>query len=113
VPGPLIVVLRQISIPILMIISILVLKRKYRVRHYIGAVIILGGIILALWPQLSHIKDAGPVWAILLIIGSSFTLSVATLYMEHSLQNYVRKYCFMTDSSGTGDLCYVDLDQSF
>jgi drug/metabolite transporter (DMT)-like permease len=53
-PGPLLVLLPQAAIPISMILSGYLLGQKYRAFQYVGAVIVLSGIVVVLEPMISH-----------------------------------------------------------
>ena len=86
-----------------MIVSIVLLKIRYSIQHYIGAFFILLGIIVSLIPQfrydlsiqiLIHLRtlhDDGTAWAIFLIALAAVSLGSATLYMEHNIKEKVKK----------------------
>ena len=57
-PGTLLVLIPQIAIPLSMTAGSLVLREKYTVRQYIGAAVVLCGILVVLYPILSHQRDA-------------------------------------------------------
>jgi len=88
VPGTLVVILKQSSIPISIIISAIFLKKRFCVQHYVGSLIILGGIILSLSPDFKNLNQSGPFWAIILILTGSFTISIAAIYMEYGLKRF-------------------------
>ena len=49
--GSLIILLTQAAIPISMVISKAFLKAKYNFNHYVGAVIVICGLLTVLIPQ--------------------------------------------------------------
>lgn len=53
-PGPLLILLPQAAIPISMILSGYLLGQKYRAFQYVGAMIVLFGILVVLEPMISH-----------------------------------------------------------
>jgi len=57
-PGTLLVLIPQVAIPLSMAAGSLVLREKYTVRQYIGAAVVFGGILVVLFPILSHQRDA-------------------------------------------------------
>jgi drug/metabolite transporter (DMT)-like permease len=56
-PGPLMVLLMQATIPISMIMSRLILGEKYRPRQYLGALIVMVGIFVVLEPVMTQRRD--------------------------------------------------------
>lgn len=57
-PGTLLVLLPQVAIPLSMAAGSLVLREKYTVRQYAGAVVVFCGILVVLYPILSHQIEA-------------------------------------------------------
>jgi uncharacterized membrane protein len=57
-PGTLLVLIPQIAIPLSMAAGSLVLREKYTVRQYIGAAVVFCGILVVMYPILSHQRDA-------------------------------------------------------
>jgi len=57
-PGTLLVLIPQVAIPLSMVAGSLVLHEKYTVRQYIGATVVFCGILVVLFPILSHQRDA-------------------------------------------------------
>jgi hypothetical protein len=57
-PGTLLVLIPQVAIPLSMAAGSLVLREKYTVRQYIGAAVVFCGILVVLYPILSHQRDA-------------------------------------------------------
>lgn len=53
-PGPLLILLPQAAIPISMVLSGYLLGQKYRPFQYVGAVIVLLGILVVLEPMVTH-----------------------------------------------------------
>ena len=57
-PGTLLVLIPQVAIPLSMAAGSLVLREKYTIRQYIGAAVVCFGILVVLYPILSHQRDA-------------------------------------------------------
>lgn len=57
-PGPLLVLLPQAAIPISMIFSKHILGARYRALQYVGALVVLVGIVVVLEPEISHRNTA-------------------------------------------------------
>jgi len=54
--GTLVILLQQAAIPISMVITKIILKPKYKISQYIGAVIVVGGLLTVLLPDLLEKK---------------------------------------------------------
>jgi len=90
--GALIILLTQSAIPISMIISKLLLKIKYEIQHYIGALVVMAGIVVVLVPlflekntgdqQESGVKVA--IWLIVMIL-SCILMILSSVYKEKAL----------------------------
>jgi drug/metabolite transporter (DMT)-like permease len=88
VPGPVVVLLQQLVVPVTLVLSIIFLKTRYKLWHYLGAAFILTGIFIVLWPKLEDADFTdNAIWAMLLLIVSSIPMSSAIVYMEHALKN--------------------------
>lgn len=81
-PGPLIILMLQAAIPISMIISKLILKAQYTKFQYAGAIIVAGGILVVLGPQLSGGGDI--LWCIVLML-SCVPMTLSSVYKEQAL----------------------------
>eukprot|EP01038_Epipyxis_sp_PR26KG_P015628 gene15628-21124_t len=81
-PGPLIILLLQAAIPVSMVISKYLLKAKYNIYQYFGAVIVAAGIIIVLSPSLSN--GGSIIWAIVLIL-STIPMALSSVYKEIAL----------------------------
>jgi len=57
-PGTLLVLLPQVAIPLSMAVGSLILGEKYTCRQYAGAAVVFCGILVVLYPILSHEKEA-------------------------------------------------------
>lgn len=57
-PGTLLVLIPQVAIPLSMIAGSFILHERYTVRQYIGATVVFVGILVVLFPILSHQRDA-------------------------------------------------------
>ena len=57
-PGTLLVLIPQVAIPLSMAAGTVILGEKYTVRQYIGAAVVFCGILVVLYPILSHQRDA-------------------------------------------------------
>ena len=87
--GALIVLLLQAAIPMSMLITKIFLKTSYRVSQYVGAVVVIGGLLIALLPQLlsgGSGTDATTtaIWAAVLV-GSCIPMCLSSVYKEFAL----------------------------
>lgn len=57
-PGTLLVLIPQVAIPLSMAAGSLLLREKYTFRQYVGAFVVFCGILVVLYPILSHQRDA-------------------------------------------------------
>lgn len=57
-PGTLLVLIPQVAIPLSMAAGSLILREKYTIRQYAGAVVVFCGILVVLYPILTHQRDA-------------------------------------------------------
>jgi CRT-like, chloroquine-resistance transporter-like len=57
-PGTLLVLIPQAAIPLSMLGSAIVLRERYSVHQYVGAVVVLTGILLVLFPVFTHQREA-------------------------------------------------------
>jgi len=90
--GSLIVLLYQSAIPISMVISKIILKAKYGIHHYVGAVIVICGLIVVLVPSfvdpqknsqnVSQVTIA--IWSTALIT-SCIPMTLSSVYKEKAL----------------------------
>lgn len=93
-PGTLLVLLSQSAIPISMVISLLLLKTKYKVPQYLGALVVAGGIVVVLVPRLLYpdSDDSGPtqstsqilLWSIVMMV-SCAPMTLSSVYKEKAL----------------------------
>jgi drug/metabolite transporter (DMT)-like permease len=88
-PGSIVIILQQTVVPFTMFFSLLFLRRRYRVWHYVGATLILTGVIFSLWDRLYNLKFDAPFWSILFVLGATLLLSVAITYMDYTLHHRV------------------------
>eukprot|EP01137_Pigoraptor_chileana_P017424 Opistho-2@75475 len=98
--GPLVTLLQQSTVPVSLIMSVLILKKRYRWSHYLGAAVIIVGIILYLLPQLinpskddkENARDSNlPLYATLLF-ASSIPAVGGKIYQEISLKQEMNVY---------------------
>jgi len=90
--GPLIQLLMQAAIPISMLISKLILKAKYGIHHYVGASIVVAGLLIVMIPSFlpGHSDSVGTtqlmtaVWAGVLI-ASCIPMTLSSVYKEKAL----------------------------
>jgi len=80
--GPLLILLGQSAIPISMIISKYLLKAKYTGFQYIGALIVVGGIMVVLAPTLT---GTGSVLWSSMMVASALPTALSTVYKEIAL----------------------------
>ena len=91
IPGPVVSVLGKISIPMLMGGSMFYLNTRYRLTHFMGAIIILTGVLVNLIPFMMYDDDTSSVpsnhwfWAIL-VIASIIPSIMSSLYKERALK---------------------------
>lgn len=89
-PGSLLILLLQSAIPVSMVLSAIILKASYHKTQYAGAVVVCGGIILVLGPELfgsDDDDDSGSsiiIWSIVLI-GSCIPMCLSSVYKEIAL----------------------------
>jgi drug/metabolite transporter (DMT)-like permease len=86
-PGGLLILLQQSAIPISMAISRVLLKAKYKLYHYIGALIVFGGLVIVLLPMFLH-PDPGQknavLWVIVMLL-SCVPMTLSSVYKEKAL----------------------------
>lgn len=87
--GSLVVLLLQAAIPISMIASKIFLRAKYSIAQYVGATLVVGGLLVVLGPSLtgsgtSTGADPG-VWSAVLIL-SCIPMTLSSVYKELNLQ---------------------------
>ena len=90
---PLVILLQQTAIPISMLISKRLLKAKYVVWQYLGATIVMAGLVVVLVPSFAE-KGAGagavqaawvqPVWSLVMAL-SSVPMCLSSVYKEKKL----------------------------
>jgi len=84
--GPLQQVLLQALIPVTMIISFFVLKAQYKWNHLVGSVLIIGGVLFGVLPQVN--VNACQIFWILLYISSVIPRGVQNVAREKWLKEY-------------------------
>ena len=80
--GPLLILLGQSAIPVSMVISKYLLKAKYSGFQYIGALVVVGGILVVLAPT---ITGSGSVLWSAMMIASALPTALSTVYKEIAL----------------------------
>lgn len=80
--GPLLILLGQAAIPVSMMISKYLLKAKYSGFQYIGALVVVGGILVVLAPT---ITGSGSVLWSAMMIASALPTALSTVYKEIAL----------------------------
>ena len=84
--GALLILLMQSAIPVSMVVSKVWLKTQYKVFHYLGALVVIGGLVVVLLPKLLH-PAAGSnelVWCGVLV-GSCIPMALNAVYKEKAL----------------------------
>ena len=81
-PGPLIILLSQAAIPVSMVISYFLLKARYSIWQYVGALIVAGGIVVVLAPTISG--SGSVLWAVAMIL-STVPMALSSVYKEMAL----------------------------
>lgn len=93
--GALIILLTQAAIPISMVITKLFLKTKYKIHNYIGAFIVVCGLVVVLVPQLisgggdnphNESKTIIGVWCGVMIL-SCIPMTLSSVYKEKALND--------------------------
>jgi len=94
--GPLIILLYQSAIPISMVISKPLMKAKYQIQHYLGAAIVVGGLIVVLVPLFldpsqsssSEHESGGTIliWCAVLVF-SCIPMTLSSVYKEKNLND--------------------------
>lgn len=80
--GPLLILLGQAAIPVSMVISKYLLKAKYSGFQYVGAIVVVGGIMIVLAPT---INGSGSVLWASLMIASTVPMALSSVYKEIAL----------------------------
>lgn len=80
--GPLLILLGQAAIPVSMLISKYLLKAKYTGFQYVGALVVVGGIICVLSPTISG--QGSVLWACMMI-ASTVPMALSSVYKERAL----------------------------
>merc|ERR1712176_946122 len=87
-PGAMLPVLAQIVIPLSLVLSKLILKRKYQLHQLAGCVLVLAGVFLSMKPYLSSSLVSTHLGWYALMYGSSYLFpAIATILKEYILQN--------------------------
>eukprot|EP00605_Chrysophyceae_sp_TOSAG23-4_P001092 GSChrysophyteH1.ASY1.ANO1.1198.1 assembled CDS len=81
-PGPLLILLSQAAIPMSMAITRYLLKQKYTIFQYAGALVVGAGIVVVLAPTLSG--SGSVLWAFVMII-STIPMALSSVYKEIAL----------------------------
>ncbi len=86
--GALLVLLLQAAIPVSMVVSKVLLKTTYQSYHHVGALLVIGGLVVSLLPELEKHADGGAnnqlVWAGVLI-ASCIPMALGAVYKEMAL----------------------------
>ena len=91
-PGILQTLLGQVIIPVSIILSIVMLKRKYSWISYLGALIVIGGIVISFIPDFSHkIKDLRWYSCIIYTAGVVF-MALSFILKEKAFDNGASPY---------------------
>lgn len=81
-PGPVILLLQQAVVPATLIASYFALRKRYGWTHYVGCLLILGGMALSLVPHFAAIKHGAAGWAVALLLASCIPGTVAFIKVE-------------------------------
>jgi hypothetical protein len=89
IPGPVVSVLGKIGIPLLMGGSVLFLKTRYKITHFLGAAVIIVGVVVNLVPFITESGDDMKMnhwfWSVLILISAVPGVS-SSLYKEKYLK---------------------------
>lgn len=85
--GSLVILLQQAAIPISMMISYYLMKKRYMNSQYVGAVIVTIGLVVVLLPSFIHPTSSGsniPLWAGIMV-ASCIPMCLSSVYKEIAL----------------------------
>eukprot|EP01087_Luapelamoeba_hula_P005859 TRINITY_DN1590_c0_g1_i4.p1 TRINITY_DN1590_c0_g1~~TRINITY_DN1590_c0_g1_i4.p1 ORF type:complete len:386 (+),score=56.13 TRINITY_DN1590_c0_g1_i4:257-1414(+) len=83
VPGPVSVLISQLSVPTIIVVSFIFLRTRYKFWQYLGALIIMAGVVVTLWPYFSDLQNAGTVWALIILVSANLPMALALAVMEY------------------------------
>jgi len=83
---PLNIIINQGVIPITMIMSLIWLKIRYRIIHYLAALIIIGGIALDVFPDFNSTTSWATMFWIVLLFSANIPQSANNVYKEIALK---------------------------
>ncbi len=90
--GPMQVLLSQVAIPFSMLISRIMLGSTYRRRHFAGALLVCGGILVSVGGQFGDGKPVD-VFEGLWILGYALSWAPLTLFTVYSELLYKKERC--------------------
>eukprot|EP01130_Rhizamoeba_saxonica_P000714 TRINITY_DN10645_c0_g1_i1.p1 TRINITY_DN10645_c0_g1~~TRINITY_DN10645_c0_g1_i1.p1 ORF type:complete len:391 (-),score=10.44 TRINITY_DN10645_c0_g1_i1:97-1104(-) len=82
VDGPLQVILQRALLPFTMVGSYIVLKTRYQWNHYLGVLILLGGVLLEVWEKLTDITIENHTFWICLFFCASIPKAASFILKE-------------------------------
>lgn len=85
VPGPVLVMLQQMVVPLSMALAVVVTSVRFSLLQYLGAIIVLAGVALSLEQEFQH-KDIGSVPLCCLIFVANLPLAINVLWIERLLK---------------------------
>jgi len=77
------------TIPMVMILSFFVLKTRYKIYHYIGAILSIGGLIVLVFSDTQDSPEAKSIWfGDLLVIAASALYAISNVAQEKIIKEY-------------------------
>jgi drug/metabolite transporter (DMT)-like permease len=87
VSGPVGSLVQQFLIVVLMALSVLVLKMRFRVLHYLGALLVVTAVIVVLIPSMLAGLNVNDAAALAVLILQNIPLSISLLINQHLLKS--------------------------
>jgi uncharacterized membrane protein len=87
--GVIVVLVLQSAIPVSMIISAIFLRQRYRMSQYMGALLVIAGLLIVLAPSFSSAGSGGSgvgIWSAVLIL-SCVPMCLSSVYKEKNLKD--------------------------
>jgi len=88
VPGPLMVLLAQVVIPYTMVLTMIFLYVRYRPVHFLAVLMIIGGIVVAIYPSLSAISQTDSFVSVITLLVAPLPQAIVLVYLEHNFKKW-------------------------
>jgi len=88
VPGPMQQLIIQMVVPFSILLSVVFLRAHYSGPQYIGAFVIIAGIVLDILPSLTNSATWSTIstWWILIYLSSTIPFALSTVFKEHNIK---------------------------